>query len=702
MTAFDSLHPALQHHIVNTLGWRSLRPLQEESIRAVLAGHHALMLAPTAGGKTEAAAFPLLSLALSENWSGLSILYVCPIKALLNNLHDRLGSYCEMVGRRCALWHGDTSSGERRRILAEPPDILLTTPESLEVMLVSKRVDHVALFQGVRAVVIDEVHAFAGDDRGWHLLAVLERITRVTGRELQRIGLSATVGNPDGILDWLAGHCSGERTVVAPDMVRAAAATDVQLDYVGNLENAAIVVSRLHRGEKRLVFCDSRARVEVLAARLRELGVNTFVSHSSLSAGERARAEEAFSVERDCAIVATSTLELGIDVGDLDRVIQIDAPTTVSSFLQRFGRTGRRPGTERNCLFLATHDDALLQAAALIDLWQKGFVEPVLPPVAPAHICAHQIMALALQEGGIGTETWQEWVGRVPGFAAIPPEGRRATVQHMLQTKILTQDQGILWFDQEGERRFGYRNFMELCSVFTSPPLFTVLHGRDQVGFVHEASFLRPEGEPCVLLLAGRSWEVTHLDWARKRVQVKPVAQSGRSRWLGAGAMLSRELCGEIRALLTEKRESPAWSKRATERMESLFAEYSWVAGEGTFLVHSEDGLRWWTFAGLRANMALANACHNILGIEARPEALFVRFAETLPADALARLREALQNGEESCLPGEGLETQTRNLKFADCLPQELWKKLYTQRFLDVVTAKRTLGLDVRLIRVAD
>jgi len=648
------------------------------------------MLAPTAGGKTEAAVFPLMSRVLSENWSGLSVLYICPIKALLNSLLERLSFYSDLVGLRCALWHGDTKAGERRRIIAEPPQFLLTTPESLEVMLISARVDHRALFHDVRAVVIDEVHAFAGDDRGWHLLCVLERITRVTGRELQRIGLSATVGNPDGILEWLTGTCAGQSRIVAPEAVLATDA-DVQVDYVGNLENAGIVISRLHRGEKRLVFCDSRARVEKLGALLRGAGVSTFVSHSSLSAEERARAEEAFSSGNDCVIVATSTLELGIDVGDLDRVIQIDAPGAVSSFLQRLGRTGRRPGTKRNCLFLATHDDALLQAAALIQLWADGFVEPVLPPARPAHILAQQIMALALQESGIGAATWDEWIGRVPGVVAIPPEDRRRIVSHMVDSEILAEDQGILWFDREGERRFGYRNFMELCSVFTSPPLFTVLHGRDELGFVHESSFLRPEGEPCVLLLAGRSWQVTSLDWGKKRAQVKPVAQAGHSRWLGTGAMLSFELCQAIRQVLAGEAVSDVWSRRASERMTTLRTEYSWVTDEGTFLIRSADGCRWWTFAGTRANMALANALRNGLGADASPDGLSIHIPDIDLLSRLAELRELCQDNGVAFLPREALEEQMRNLKFSACLPPQIQRELYEYRFLDTARARTTV-----------
>ncbi len=175
------LDPALEYHVVNSLGWPDLRPLQREAAAPIQEGVDCLLLAPTAGGKTEAAVFPLLSQMQTQDWRGLSVLYVTPLRALLNNLHPRLSAYSAWLGRRVGLWHGDVGQGERRRLIEEPPDILLTTPESLEAMLVSTHVDHRALFAHVRAVVVDELHAFAGDDRGWHLLAVLERIQRLAG-----------------------------------------------------------------------------------------------------------------------------------------------------------------------------------------------------------------------------------------------------------------------------------------------------------------------------------------------------------------------------------------------------------------------------------------------------------------------------------------------------------------------------------------
>jgi ATP-dependent Lhr-like helicase len=454
---YDRLAPGLVYHIVNTLGWSSLRPLQQAAVGPLLDGRDALLLAPTAGGKTEAAVFPLLTAMIEGGWQGLSVLYVSPRRALLNNLAPRIGGYASWVGRAAGLWHGDTGQSQRRRLRVERPDLLLTTPESAESLLVSRLADPREFFADLRAVVVDEVHAFAGDDRGWHLLAVLERLSALAGRPIQRVGLSATVGNPAELLRWLQGSAVPRRqaVVIAPDAVpagRPVPAAEVGLDYVGSVPNAGLVISALHRGEKRLVFCESRAQVEALTMNLRDRGVTVFASHSSLSADERRRAEEAFAEARDCVIVATSTLELGIDVGDLDRVIQIDAPRTVASFLQRLGRTGRRPGARPNALLLATTSAALLHAAGLLKLWRDGFVEPIRPPPAPRHIAAQQILALCLQEGRVGDTTWPHWWGQLPIFDQTAP----TIARWLVETGHLTRDDaGMLYVGPEAERRYG-------------------------------------------------------------------------------------------------------------------------------------------------------------------------------------------------------------------------------------------------------
>jgi ATP-dependent Lhr-like helicase len=699
VTPFDRLHPALRHHVVNSLGWRDLRPFQEVVIEPVLAGCHLLILAPTAGGKTEAAFFPVLSRRLAEGWQGLSILYVCPIKALLNNLDARLGRYCTLLGLRSALWHGDVATGSKKAVLRDPPDCLLTTPESLEVMLVSQKTDAMALFGNLRAVIVDEVHAFAGDDRGWHLLAVLSRIEKLCGREFQRIGLSATVGNPEELLGWLAGSCEGPRQVCHPPETAPAADAEVKLDHVGSLHNAAVVISRLHRGEKRLAFVDSRSRAEQLARELRALGVTTFVTHSSLSQEERRQSEEAFAARDDCVIVATSVLELGLDVGDLHRVIQIDAPATVSSFLQRMGRTGRRPGTTRNCLFLATDDDSLLRAAALVRLWSEGHVEPVVPPPGPYHIFAQQVMALCLQERGLGRRDWPAWLRGVPAFSAMSPGQTQAVLDWMVARMILSEDEGLLWLGQKGEEEFGRKNFLELFSVFTSPPLFAVRHGRLELGFVDQTSFLSRREGPRVLLLGGRAWRVTHLDWARRVAHVEATEETGKSRWRGSGPTLGFRLCQAMKSVLVGEETSPRWSRRAGARLAEVREEHGFVHAEGpTLLSRSPGDFEWRTFAGTRANATLAGELAGLCGGRVEHDALAVTVerAEGL-SEVAAAVRELCSRDPSTMTPlveEEALE----GLKFSGCLPRDVGLAILAARMRDVGAIRELLSQPLRIV----
>jgi len=690
MSEFERLHPALRHHIVNSLGWNDLRPVQALSITAFLDGANLVILAPTAGGKTEAAFFPVLSQMLSESWAGLSVLYVSPIKALLNNQEERLARYFQLIGRRAACWHGDTPQREKRRIVAEPPDCLLTTPESLESLLVSAKIDHARFFQNVRTVVIDEIHAFAGDDRGWHLLSVLARIQRLAGRDIQRIGLSATVGNPEEMLTWLSSSSERPRQVVRPGEPTKGAA-DVQLDFVGSLSNAAKVIHQLHRGEKRLVFCDSRSRVEQLAVLLREHGIDTFVSHSSLGIDERRSAEQAFASRQNCVIVATSSLELGLDVGDLDRVIQIDAPPTVSSFLQRMGRTGRRDGATPNCLWLATTDEGLLRAAAILGLWRDGFVESVRPPAKPFHILAQQLMALILQEKGIGKSEWFRWVAAVPAFREMDPAAATALADAMLDAGLIWSDDGILSFAPEGEAHFGRKNFMEVLSVFTSAPLFRVMAGQKELGSVHESTFFNRDGGPVILVLAGRSWKSNHVDWKRRVAHVEATDGKGRSRWQGEGQTLSYGLCQSIRRILTADDRAPCWSGRATAALGDLRTEYAWACPDSTVMLRHPNGdLRWWTFGGGKANALLAD--HLRSRVDTKADNFSIRFPA---ASALESVLEWISEILADAVRPVPNPTAIANMKFTECLSTELADEVYRSRFNDT-EAVRTILMEPR------
>lgn len=447
------------------------------------------------------------------------------------------------------------------------------------------------------------------------------------------------------------------------------------------------VIAALHQGEKRLVFCDSRRLVEELGAALLARGVTTFLSHASLSLDERRRAEQAFADSRDCVIVATSTLELGIDVGDLDRVIQINAPATVAAFLQRLGRSGRRAGTERNCLFLALDHGGLLDAAGLLLLWSGGWVEPVVPPPEPRHIVAQQILALCLQESQVGENLWQDWWNGLDPFgpAAHP------ILAHLVHEGFLESDGGMLFIGPEAELRFGRRHFMELTTAFTAMPQFTVLNGREEIGRTDPALLTARVAGPRLLLLAGHSWRVTWIDWKRHRCFVEPADSGGKARWIlpgftGASFALSRA----IRDVLLGTDPPVRLTKRATSALaEARDISLNLVHPGGTVIARDSGGdVRWWTWAGLRANATLIATLDGVADSAQRVEDFFIRLRD----DVTPELWKASLADVEGrlCLPAIN-DRAVDGLKFSAGLPRHLAEATLAQRLADLDGAKITL-----------
>ncbi len=610
MSVFSRFAPRLQEAIVARLGWSSLRPVQEQAGVALLAGANAVVLAPTAGGKTEASMFPTLSQMVEHAPDGVGALYIAPIKALLNNQADRLGLYTEMVGLRRFVWHGDTDDAARKRFLKEPAELLMTTPESLEVMLVSQRVDEAKLFGDLRIVVIDEVHAIAGSDRGAHLMSVLERIARVSRHDIQRVGLSATVGNPEAILQWLQGSSKRPGQVVDP--TKPASRKQLLVVHRPELQQLARDAARMAEGQKSLFFCQSRATTEKVAETMRRAGTTVFVHHSAVSREERLLAEETFNRGPadggGACIVCTSTLELGIDVGDLDRVLQTDAPDTVSSFLQRMGRTGRREGQAANTTFFCESTETVLQAIALIELAKAGWVESVPIQDRCWPVLIHQLLTMALAGGGITTEDAWDHLSRVPDFRGISREEFDRLIRWMLSDGGLRMASGQLVLGPKAEKRFGRKNFMELFAVFTSPTSYTVVTTAGQpLGSLNQEFVDRLVDGVSSFLLGGRGWVVMRIQHDDRRVFVEPAPRGKQPSWGGyIPQFLGMEVCQKMRDILLSFEAFPYLDEQAAavlaEKRESIQPLFQ----SGRAGIEARDGeLRWWTFAGGKINATL-------------------------------------------------------------------------------------------------
>jgi ATP-dependent Lhr-like helicase len=534
-------------------------------------------------------------------------------------------------------------------------------------MLVSPRIERQGWFGNLRVVIADELHAFAADDRGWHLRSVLSRIDAYCPQPPQRIGLSATVSNPEALLTWFAPR--GERQVVGSSAVSTDA--DVTIDDVGSLDNAAVVISRLHRGEKRLVFCDSRSSAEKLGAALNQMGVRTFVSHASLSASERRQAEAAFAEERDCAIVATSTLELGIDVGDLDRVIQIDAPSTVGSFLQRMGRSGRRDGSRRNCIFLATADSALLSALGIVNLWSKGWVEAAVTPPEPWNVVAQQAMLMVLEAGRTTTHDLVDSLRR--SFPELPLDDVRVVVDHLVDKGLLSgEDEGTMQIGPQAEREYGGGHYRDLMATFTGAALLTARHGASEVGYLDPA-VLAGQGDVLTVLLAGRSWRVREVDWKRRLVWIEPAQEGGRARWTGGGRGMSAELAASIREVLVAGAvNGVTLSRRARTAFDALRDETPAATDHPRVQEVAAGRFRLWTYAGSTANRTL------MLAWKTRGAYRF----DGLGVDFRLDPRLAMRDATATAATTGDLVGLTQGMKFASLLPEPLAARMAACRLL--------------------
>lgn len=561
---WSGLSPELVAALAARWGWRAPTPVQAAAFPGVLAGQNLLILAPTAGGKTEAALLPLLDLLRREGWRrGPSILAINPLRALLDDQLTRWRRAGALVGATAFAWHGDVSSDERRAFKDDPADALLTTPESLENLLTSASHDEHRLFDALQAVVVDEVHAFVGTPRGAQLASLLERLDRFVGPDLQRIGLSATVGNPSEVLDWLRGGSLREHRVVSDGSPVQGEHVDIRT--YGDAAEAIAVIGEAAAGERSLVFARSRKRAEELAS-----GLGVAVHHSSVAAGRRASALADLASGRADCVVATAGLEMGIDVADLGLVIHDGAPSSPGSYLQRLGRAGRRT-QQRRLVFTTGEADDLLLILGVLARVRRHDIDALPPRRGARLVLGQQALAVAFQtfisdrHGLADTLLWS------PVFAGLAADVE-ATIAHLLKHRWLRSDGERLVAGPEAQRRFGGpRGVAALLATFGCPEQARVVT-EDGVA-VGEVDWDRIDAHDTAgaakdFTLAGRSWTVGLVDRGEGIVVVAPGGRSKPLSWRGPSLEVSRRTWEAVREVLAGTEVPVLMDHRATAWLE--------------------------------------------------------------------------------------------------------------------------------------
>lgn len=730
MRAFDRYAPFVQEYIYQN-HWENLRSIQVAAADAIFnTDENVLLTASTASGKTEAAFFPIITLFSEDMPSSVGCIYIGPLKALINDQFSRLNDLCAEADIPVWHWHGDVAQSHKAKLMRHPSGILQITPESLEALLLHKHAAIAKLFGDLRFVVIDEVHSLLRGDRGGQTLCLIERLSRIAGVNPRRIGLSATIGDPEGTGEFLS-LGTGRKTIIPKIDAKgskwrlsmehfyvkdAQAAEDKQIpgalpvleektdEAPANADPGIGYIFEHTRGKKCLVFVNSREECEMVTTTLRhycELNHEPdrfLVHHGNLSASYRETAEGIMKDDSQyMTTVTTATLELGIDIGRLERAFQIDAPWTVSSFLQRMGRTGRRElppemwfviredEPEVRAMLPTTIPWKLLQGIALVQLYlEERWVEPPRLDRLPFSLLYHQTMSTLASCGELSPRALADRVLRLHYFHRITQEDYRVLLRHLIATDHIQQtEQGGLIVGLAGERVI---NSFKFYGVFQESEEYTVRSESQELGTVVSPP---PVGEK--LAIAGHVWQVLDVDHKRRLIYCQQVKGSVPAYFGQCPGDLHTKILTRMRRVLQEDRQYPYLMKNAVARLEQarFTAAHSGAAEKPLINL---GGNMWcllpWvgTYTFLTMERFLKIKCADRLGLRnldsARP--FFIQF--TMKADESAFFRVLAEEIRKPIDPMELVYPKELPLfdKYDEYLPEELVKKGFAFGVLDV------------------
>jgi ATP-dependent helicase Lhr and Lhr-like helicase len=679
-SVFPLLHESLRQVLTQRCDWQDLREVQEQAYHTIHAGNDTLIIAPTAGGKSEAALIPVMDAILRQGLEGISCVYLSPLKALINDQEERFRSFCIPTSLSVMKWHGDVEREERSWGTEDPPHFLMITPESLEVLLREKNLaDDLTR---VRFVIVDELHAFVESERGTHLKVLLERLDRSAGRKVQRIGLSATAGNPDEILHWFTDYRHKSEVIAAPSEPR-----EKQFVFIIEPEERrrTDALARIVLGKKALVFVNSRSSAERLmqscAGRVRNLHVH----HSSLAQSTRKLAEEAFLSEEGACIICTSTLELGIDIGDLDLVVQVGPPDSVSSFLQRMGRSGRR-GKAASVAWILSSPCEFLCSTAIIECAVERNVEALIPRKKPYNVLLQQIF---LSFHSMGRTTQRELVSEIlsiPVFHEVPPAILTRILDHLNLNGYLTKDGEMIMPGPETERTFFRSNGKDLYSVIRGGGEYRVVTPDGEVIGNLDARFVNNLGSDGISL-GGRTWSVVKCDDGHNLVVVVPGGSpSSHIFWTGAeSAGFSPLVCRQMQRICANGESSLPVRDHERDAIARALARFpDGIGTEGLYISENPENkgvVFVASFQGSGFNRILASLLRHLIGgrVEVRYNDFFINVSRSEKDAAGERVAAAIRSipmmtREEAgaLLPLPPYE----NWKFARILPEDLFRDM--------------------------
>lgn len=606
MNVFERYAPFIQDFIYRN-GWETLRGVQVAAGEAIFGTDcNVLLSASTASGKTEAAFFPILTLFSEDPPASVGAIYIGPLKALINDQFSRLNELCADAEIPVWHWHGDVAQSHKEKLLKHPSGILQITPESLEALLLHKHAYIPKLFGDLRFIVIDEVHSLLRGDRGGQTLCLIERLSRMAGVNPRRIGLSATIGDPEGTGKYLAAG-TGRETVIpkveqgkvkwrlslehfftTPGVEEAPAdekvalpALDMKTDTAPeNSDPGFAYVFEHTRGKKCLIFVNSREECEAVTTTLRGYCEargepdRFLIHHGNLSASFRETAESVMKDDEQCmTTVTTATLELGIDIGRLERAFQIDAPFTVSSFLQRMGRTGRRglppemwfvmreEQPEARAMLPETVPWSLLQGIALIQLYtEERWVEPPKTDRLPFSLLYHQTMSTLASAGELSPAALASRVLTLKSFERIDKEDYKTLLRHLIETDHIERTEtGGLIVGLAGERQV---NSFKFYAVFKENEEYTVRSNSEELGTIVMPP---PVGEK--IAIAGHVWIVEEVDHKRHLVYCEQVRGKVPAYFGQCPGDINTRVLERMRNVLAEDKIYPYLMKNALGRL---------------------------------------------------------------------------------------------------------------------------------------